>query len=124
MDLLLGGNMAKPVGSGLPSSNDIKFVENPVRKNELDSVFTKGVSPQSEGTHCEKPHCHRKISPAMQGLVCKCKKVFCLNHQLPEQHRCEFDWKSHGRDQLKNQSFVGKKRQYPFSGAKDDNVSY
>jgi AN1-like Zinc finger len=33
-------------------------------------------------------------------LPCRCGKVFCKYHRLPEQHQCAFDYKEQGRKDL------------------------
>ena len=32
---------------------------------------------------------------------CKCEYTFCKKHRLPENHECEFDFQTHGKDILK-----------------------
>jgi alpha-galactosidase len=42
--------------------------------------------------------CERKINHL--GIVCKCGKVYCLHHMLPENHSCQFDHKTFDRERL------------------------
>ena len=35
-------------------------------------------------------------------MECKCSNLFCINHLLPENHNCTFDFKKEGKEQIKN----------------------
>lgn len=36
-------------------------------------------------------------SVKMMPFQCKCGHVFCSSHRLPEDHKCDFDYKTHER---------------------------
>ena len=40
---------------------------------------------------CNYKDCNRKIK--LTDFPCKCEKLFCKFHKLPEQHECEYDYK-------------------------------
>lgn len=40
---------------------------------------------------CAKDTCKKKVFITGE---CKCGKTFCINHRLPEEHDCTFDFKS------------------------------
>ena len=40
-------------------------------------------------SRCEM--CNKKLT--LLSFTCKCKKKFCLDHQLPELHQCLFNFK-------------------------------
>ena len=42
--------------------------------------------------------CNKKT---MFTFTCKCDKVFCTKHRMPEEHNCTFDFKSYAKDKLK-----------------------
>ncbi|XP_078441339.1 zinc finger A20 and AN1 domain-containing stress-associated protein 5-like [Wolffia australiana] len=42
--------------------------------------------------------CSKRVGLA--GFKCRCGLVFCGSHRYPEQHSCEFDFKSSGRDAI------------------------
>ncbi|XP_054789966.1 zinc finger A20 and AN1 domain-containing stress-associated protein 3-like isoform X1 [Prosopis cineraria] len=42
--------------------------------------------------------CRRRVG--LTGFKCKCGSTFCGSHRYPEQHRCEFDFKGMGREQI------------------------
>ena len=33
-------------------------------------------------------------------LKCRCEKIFCSSHLLPENHECKFDYKEHSKNLL------------------------
>ena len=35
---------------------------------------------------------------------CRCKKVFCGKHRLPEEHGCTFDYRAVGRKEIEAQN--------------------
>lgn len=42
---------------------------------------------------CAHPECKKRISLVdMLSSKCKCDKVFCILHRLPESHKCTFDY--------------------------------
>ena len=43
--------------------------------------------------------CHKKVG--LTGFTCRCKRLFCSEHQYPDEHKCDFDYKQLGREQLK-----------------------
>lgn len=42
--------------------------------------------------------CRKKVG--LTALECKCGFVFCGLHRFPDQHQCDFDFKTHDRDNL------------------------
>lgn len=42
--------------------------------------------------------CNKKT---LMTFECKCNKIFCNKHRMPEDHDCTFDFKSHGKNKLK-----------------------
>ncbi|KAH8510403.1 hypothetical protein H0E87_008097 [Populus deltoides] len=42
--------------------------------------------------------CRRRVG--LTGFKCRCGMVFCGTHRYPEQHDCEFDFKSLGKQQI------------------------
>ncbi|MBF95055.1 MAG: hypothetical protein CMH58_07845 [Myxococcales bacterium] len=40
---------------------------------------------------CSEPECKRKVSKVEEMMgKCRCNKVFCILHRMPETHKCEF----------------------------------
>lgn len=49
--------------------------------------------------------CNKRVG--LTGFKCRCDYVFCGAHRLPEEHKCDFDYKTTGREQLsKNNPLV------------------
>ncbi|KAL3155201.1 hypothetical protein ABBQ32_013141 [Trebouxia sp. C0010 RCD-2024] len=49
--------------------------------------------------------CNKRVG--LTGFKCRCEYVFCGAHRLPEEHHCDFDYKTAGREQLsKNNPLV------------------
>ena len=49
--------------------------------------------------------CNKRVG--LTGFKCRCEYVFCGAHRLPEEHHCDFDYKTVGREQLsKNNPLV------------------
>ena len=48
--------------------------------------------------------CHKKVG--LTGFTCRCKRLFCPEHQYPDEHNCDIDYKQLGRDQLKKENPV------------------
>ena len=49
--------------------------------------------------------CNKRVG--LTGFKCRCDYVFCGTHRLPEEHHCDFDYKTTGREQLsKNNPLV------------------
>lgn len=47
---------------------------------------------KTKKTICCYNGCKKKISIVDRlSSTCKCGKVFCLNHRLPETHSCQYD---------------------------------
>eukprot|EP01094_Clydonella_sp_ATCC50884_P013310 TRINITY_DN235_c0_g1_i1.p1 TRINITY_DN235_c0_g1~~TRINITY_DN235_c0_g1_i1.p1 ORF type:complete len:156 (-),score=51.08 TRINITY_DN235_c0_g1_i1:430-897(-) len=44
--------------------------------------------------------CKKKVG--LLGYTCKCEYVFCANHRMAEQHTCDFDFKTDGKELLAN----------------------
>lgn len=42
---------------------------------------------------CAHPECKKRISVVDSlSSQCKCRKIFCTIHRLPESHNCTFDY--------------------------------
>ena len=57
--------------------------------------------PQKEKCH----YCQKKVG--VFGIECRCGKIFCTKHRHPEDHKCNFDFKSHDKEILKNNVIGG-----------------
>ena len=73
----------------LPSIDELK-------KNKT-TVPTSKVSGKAGKKRkcCAVKGCKKKIT--LLSFTCKCEKVFCTEHRMPEEHQCTFDWQEHGK---------------------------
>ena len=42
--------------------------------------------------------CNKKVG--LTGLECRCGYSFCSTHRYPDEHKCDFDFKAHGKEIL------------------------
>ena len=49
---------------------------------------------------CQKEGCKRKINAINVALKCRCTKVFCAIHRLPEDHDCSSNYKEFNKDEF------------------------
>ena len=42
---------------------------------------------------CAFENCNRKLK--LTDFACKCEKIFCTIHRLPEHHNCVYNYKEH-----------------------------
>lgn len=43
--------------------------------------------------------CKKKLK--LTDLSCRCQKRFCSIHRMPENHKCEYDYKNYGKKLIK-----------------------
>jgi hypothetical protein len=78
--------------------------------NTTNDVFGKSNCDNSEihlakkrkikkKNRCPVDGCNKKLG--LLDLSCKCEKKFCIKHRHPEEHSCDYDFKSKGREKLK-----------------------
>jgi predicted nucleic acid binding AN1-type Zn finger protein len=53
---------------------------------------------------CPVKNCSKKLK--LTDTLCRCQLKFCGKHRLPENHSCDFDFKTTGKDQLKKENEV------------------
>lgn len=52
-------------------------------------------------TRCALDACNKKCT--ILDMDCQCGKKYCVLHRLPETHKCDFDYKTQGRIELRKQ---------------------
>ncbi|XP_054813542.1 zinc finger A20 and AN1 domain-containing stress-associated protein 3-like [Prosopis cineraria] len=75
----------------LEPAADISPAVDPVRAAEEP----KGATP-AQPNRCMT--CRRRVG--LTGFKCRCGSTYCGSHRYPEQHGCEFDFKTMGREQI------------------------
>ena len=110
-----------------PLITRIDRTKSPVKKRVLPPIIDKSPSPTSaqnlilqEGKLGQKstitPNkikfrkkkcqiCRKKVMSGME-FICRCGKILCVNHRLPELHECSFDHKMFGKGILKKENPV------------------
>ena len=66
------------------------------KKDEVKAGEPAVVKQQQQPNRCLT--CRRRVG--LTGFKCRCGMVFCGTHRYPEQHDCEFDFKSLGKQQI------------------------
>ena len=64
----------------------------------MSEVVNKPTGVSARSNRCayidaETGQCKRKTG--LPASKCRCDKVFCPKHRLPEKHNCSFDFRSH-----------------------------
>lgn len=56
---------------------------------------------------CPVDGCGKRLS--LLDITCKCEQKFCMKHRHPEEHSCDYDFKSEGREKLErdNKAVLG-----------------
>lgn len=82
---------------------EISFVKDMTNeKVEENDVVEVDDVPEKKIKKNRCPVCNTKLSLVDKIRACHCQKAFCSKHIFPEDHLCEFDYKSHGRQNLRN----------------------
>jgi hypothetical protein len=81
-----------------------------------------GIDQEDRSTHSSEPKAKRRKKNrcpvdgcrkrlGLLDLTCKCEQKFCMKHRRPEEHNCNYDFKSEGRKKLAkdNKIVSGKK---------------
>ena len=64
-------------------------------KEEEEKEIQKFIKPKSRCYQCNK-----KLS--MMSFTCKCDKMFCIAHQIPHNHKCNYNHKQEKMIQIQN----------------------
>lgn len=71
-------------------------------QDHTEAVSTTDTNPAShhpdKRLHVRCGCCNRKAGT--MGFRCKCGKMFCSRHRLPEDHGCTYDHKASGRQHI------------------------
>ena len=78
------------ITQSLPSIDELKKTKNTSPTSKLS-----GKAGKKKRRFCAAKGCKKKVN--LMSFTCKCDKVFCTEHRMPEEHECTFDWKEHGK---------------------------
>jgi hypothetical protein len=48
---------------------------------------------------CIYNECNKKLK--LTDFPCRCNKLFCCIHRLPENHKCDYNFKENGKNKLR-----------------------
>jgi predicted nucleic acid binding AN1-type Zn finger protein len=54
---------------------------------------------------CNQPECKKKLT--LTDMPCRCQQCFCNKHRLPEQHKCNFNFKSENNEDFMKRVGLG-----------------
>ncbi|XP_076032682.1 uncharacterized protein LOC143020303 isoform X1 [Oratosquilla oratoria] len=69
-------------------------------------------SPDQDGAKKKKNKCHmckKKVGltgPSLAGFACRCGGLFCSVHRYSNEHRCTFDYREHGAEEIRRNNPV------------------
>ena len=69
-----------------------------------ESVLKKDQKPVSHKgrKYCALDKCNRRLT--LTDMACRCEKIFCTKHRIPEAHACQFNYKAVVKEILKEQN--------------------
>jgi predicted nucleic acid binding AN1-type Zn finger protein len=76
---------------------DLSNLYSPSVENKNVVSEKKQVMPK----RCECDGCNKKL--VLTDFACKCEKYFCSTHRYVNDHKCNYDYKSEGINNLKKQ---------------------
>lgn len=102
--LVLNQSLASPfptTSQPSPSSEPIAPVPSPSAAPDSPRAAVEGnigspAQPPLQPNRCFT--CRRRVG--LTGFKCRCGSTFCGTHRYPEQHKCDFDFKSMDREQI------------------------
>lgn len=83
-------NQQMNLTQSLPSLDELKKADTSTQVKSNSSKIGK-----KKRKCCAAKGCKKKIN--LMSFTCKCEKVFCTEHRMPEEHQCTFDWKNYGK---------------------------
>jgi predicted nucleic acid binding AN1-type Zn finger protein len=80
-----------------------------IEMNTNDSKDINSKDKYTKPLKCNLDECTKKLQ--LTDFKCKCSNTYCSKHRLPETHKCNYDYKTYGRNLLdkQNQPCIAKK---------------
>ncbi|XP_055337573.1 uncharacterized protein LOC129587726 [Paramacrobiotus metropolitanus] len=93
-------HIATASGSGASLSSDYALSNSP-SSTSLPGSFTDPTSPMSEAAKKKNrcAECNKKVG--LTGFECRCGGTFCPVHRYSDMHKCSFDYKQMGADEIR-----------------------
>ena len=70
--------------------------QKPVQKEGKKQAHYKGRN------YCACNTCDKRLK--LTDMTCRCEKVFCSKHRIPEAHACTFNYRAVGKTQIKEEN--------------------
>lgn len=95
--------------AGVPGSSEKRESSEDAGASGTDSVDADldGGSPDKDGAKKKKNKCQMcKKKVGLTGFTCRCEGLFCSVHRYSNEHRCTFDYREHGAEEIRRNNPV------------------
>lgn len=65
------------------------------KEKDKDTNYLMDKDKDNDNNYCAFEYCNRKLK--LVNYACKCKKIYCKIHRLPETHNCFYDYKENNK---------------------------
>ena len=90
-------DLLKAAAAGLAVAEKIEVApEQPAP--EASAAASSSAAPAAKPARSRCASCNKKVG--LLGFVCRCGSTFCSLHRYTDEHACEFDFKTAGREQV------------------------
>ena len=72
--------------------------EQPAPEASAAASSSAAPAPAPKPARCMRTSCNKKVG--LLGFVCRCGGTFCSLHRYSDEHPCDFDFKTAGREQI------------------------
>ena len=92
-------DLLKAAAAGLAVAEKIEVApEQPAPEASAAASSSAAPAPAPKPARCMRTSCNKKVGPL--GFVCRCGGTFCSLHRYTDEHACDFDFKTAGREQI------------------------
>ncbi|XP_045592550.1 AN1-type zinc finger protein 6 [Procambarus clarkii] len=95
--------------AGIPGSSEKRETAEDAGASGTDSVEADldVGSPDKDGAKKKKNKCQMcKKKVGLTGFTCRCEGLFCSVHRYSNEHRCTFDYREHGAEEIRRNNPV------------------
>lgn len=93
--------ISQPPQLRVPPNASVEGIQG-IQVTECNEGTPPVIQKASSPLRCDVVACRKKLG--LTGFKCKCGKLLCGTHHLPECHSCEFDHKTHGREKIASEN--------------------
>ena len=92
-------DLLKAADAGLAVAEKIEVApELPAPNGSAAASSSAAPAPAPKPARCMRTSCNKKVG--LLGFVCRCGGTFCSLHRYTDEHACDFDFKTAGREQI------------------------